>query len=362
MSPLQVADVRATVRQTGWLAVLSVLAGDVLGPALQRPGRHGPCPVHGPRTGSHRGDGFRLFADVDATGGGICATCGAFPDGLALLQWLFGWSFPEALRQTAGVLGLTGGRLVPVPLTPRPAQRLTRSIDLGKATLSLRRRWAEALPPQHSAAAPLRRYLASRGLDASVLDARVVRLHPALPYWSLDAAGSPACLGRFPAMVARVCSADGRAVTLHRTYLRADGAGKAPVVAPKKLMPHAGTATLAGGAIRLCRAETTLGVAEGIETALAVQAMTGEPVWACSSATLLARFQLPAGIERVSIWADKDRSGAGLRAAEALRERLSDRCLVRIALPAAPIPLNAKGIDWADVWLQQQPFSQALAA
>ncbi|KAA6183703.1 hypothetical protein F2Q65_14780 [Thiohalocapsa marina] len=362
MSPIQAADVRSAIRQTGWLAVLSALAGDVLGPALQQPGRHVPCPVHGPRPGSHRGDGFRLFADVDATGGGICATCGAFPDGLALLQWLFGWSFPEALRQTAGVFGLTGGRLVPVPITARPAQRLTHSIDPGKATIALHRLWAEALPPQHPHAAPLRCYLAGRGLDAAGLDARVIRLHPALPYWSWDVHGKPQCLGRFPAMLARVCSADGRAVSLHRTYLRADGAGKAPVVAPKKLMPHAGTATLAGGAIRLCRAETTLGVAEGIETALAVQAMTGEPVWACSSATLLARFQPPARIERLTLWADKDRSGAGLTAAEALRDRLADRCLVRIALPAAPIPADAKGIDWADVWLQRNPFCQAIAA
>jgi hypothetical protein len=318
--------------------------------------------VHGPRHGSRRGDGFRLFADVDATGGGICATCGAFPDGLALLQWLFDWSFPEALRQTADVLGLPRGRPLPVPVTPRPAQRLTRSIDLGKAMPSLRRRWAEALPAQHPAAAPLRCYLAHRGLDASLLDARVVRLHPALPYWSLDADGRPVCLGHYPAMLARVFSADGRAVTLHRTYLHPDGASKAPVAAPKKLMPHAGSVALTGGAIRLCRTETTLGVAEGIETALAVQAMTGEPVWACVSATLLARFQPPAGIERLCIWADKDRSGAGLKAAAALRDRLADRCLVRIALPAAPIPADAKGIDWADVWLQKNPLGQAIAA
>ena len=57
---IDAADVRAAVSRVGWLPVLSALAGDVLEPALRRPGRHAPCPVHGGR----HGDGFRLFADV----------------------------------------------------------------------------------------------------------------------------------------------------------------------------------------------------------------------------------------------------------------------------------------------------------
>jgi len=64
-----------------WLDLLGALAPE-LTPALDRVGRHVPCPVHG------GADGFRLFRDVKQTGGGICNTCGTFPDGFALLAHL----------------------------------------------------------------------------------------------------------------------------------------------------------------------------------------------------------------------------------------------------------------------------------
>ena len=50
-----------------WLDILSGLAPD-LRPAVEKRGRHVPCPVHGGK------DGFRLFRDADQTGGGICNT------------------------------------------------------------------------------------------------------------------------------------------------------------------------------------------------------------------------------------------------------------------------------------------------
>ncbi|MFW5723805.1 MAG: DUF7146 domain-containing protein [Halochromatium sp.] len=344
----------AAVRRTGWLFVLSALAGDRLGPALQRPGRHGPCPVHGGR----HGDGFRLFADVDATGGGICATCGAFPDGLALLQWLFGWSFPEALREVAAVLGCVSDAVLTRASRTMPRHRPARigstNARLQRARSQLHRVWSEALSPAHSEAEPLRRYLAWRGLERVALDARVVRLHLALAYWHWDAEGRRHCLGRFPTLLARVCAADGRALTLLRTYLRADGQGKAVVSCPRKLMPAAASGALAGGAIRLAAAGPVLGVAEGLETALAATALSGLPVWSCMSATLLERFQPPAGVEQLIVWADRDRSGAGLHAAEGLRARLSGRLEVRLALPTGPIPDGTKSLDWADVWQQRQ--------
>jgi len=52
-----------------WLGVLEALA-PALGPALQRPGRHVACPVHGGT------DGFRLFRDVDRTGGASVTPAG----------------------------------------------------------------------------------------------------------------------------------------------------------------------------------------------------------------------------------------------------------------------------------------------
>ena len=68
---------------------------------------------------------------------------------------------------------------------------------------------------------------------------------------------------------------------------------------------------LVGGAIGLATPGPVLGVAEGIETALAVQLRTGMPVRSAVSAGLLARLEPPAGTSLVVIWADRDRSGAG---------------------------------------------------
>jgi phage/plasmid primase-like uncharacterized protein len=199
-----------------------------------------------------------------------------------------------------------------------------------------------------------------------VLNPRVVRFHPDLTYWSRDRNDRPICLGRFPAMLALVSDTDGRPLTLHRTYLRCDGLGKAPVPSPKKLMPHAQSTPLLGAAIRLFAGHASghaeFGIVEGIETALAVHAMSGLPVWASVSSTLLQGFRPPTGTQRLSIWADKDRSGAGEQAASLLRQRLGDSIDVHILLPPGPIPANARGIDWADVWLMRHSAAAERAA
>ena len=158
---------------------------------------------------------------------------------------------------------------------------------------ALNRVWQQSLDPTDRRAAPLRTYLSRRGLSGARLDGEVVRFHPALGYWQRNDRNETELVGRFPAMVALVTGADGMPVTVHRTYLTADGR-KAPVPEPKKLMGYAGH-RLVGGAIRLAAAGPVLGVAEGIETALAVHLRTGMPVWSAISAGLLARLEPPAG-------------------------------------------------------------------
>jgi len=176
-----------------------------------------------------------------------------------------------------------------------------------------------------------------------------VRFHPALGYWQRNDRNETELVGRYPAMVALVTGADVAPVTVHRTYLTPDGR-KAPVPHAKKLMGYPG-GRLVGGAIRLFAPGPTLGVAEGIETALAVHLRTGMPVWSAVSAGLLARLEPPEKTALVVVWADRDRSGTGEAAALALRGRLLGRGIpVAVHLPPEPIPAGAKGIDWADVW------------
>ena len=112
---------------------------------------------------------------------------------------------------------------------------------------------------------PVGQYLVHRGLGRLCKVPQALRM-AAPPYFD-----DGRDIGRFPVMLAAVTDPQGVMVALHRTYVSTDG-WKAPVPQPKKLSRTTGL--LAGASIKLF--ETTiidgklvLGVAEGIETALA---------------------------------------------------------------------------------------------
>lgn len=324
-------------RLNDWDAVLNDLAPE-LQDALQRKGRHGPCPVHG----GH--DGFRLFKD--SSGGGYCATCGPFADGFALLQWLRGWTFPQALEAVAGWLGHA-----PVGVTARLlAPPVSDPTENPRRRQRLNALWRQAVPLASSRARPVRLYLENRGVPLEKYPA-VLRCHLALACYGPER--QP--LGRYPALLALVADADGRPVTLHRTYLTPTGE-KAPVPEVRKLFPYPGDRRLSGGAIRLFPPTAELHLAEGIETALAVHRATGGPVWSAVNAGLLERVEVPKAVQQVVIWGDLDRAGAGQSAAYALAGRLrrEGRDVV-LRLPGGPIPASQKSLDWLDRLVQQGP-------
>jgi len=335
-TPLDASQIKARA-QGSWPAILAGLGIE----ARYLRNRHGPCPACGGK------DRFR-FDDREGHGTFYCNQCGS-GDGFHLLERVHGWNFPEALQSVARWLGMevSSGHARPQPRPvkrPSPPASSADPVKVERQRRRLQQTWDEALPLWDRRALPARRYLVHRGLALAVYPDRL-RLHPDLPYF--DADGNET--GRWPALLAVVSGMDGQPVTLHRTYLTTTGA-KAPVGEVKKLMTYPGDRTLSGGAIRLFPAQPVLGVAEGIETALAVHQATGLPVWPVVSATLLAQFQPPAGVHEVLIWADLDRSGAGQEAAAALAERRrADGLAVRILLPPGPIPTNAKGVDWLDV-------------
>lgn len=322
--------------------------------ALERVGRHVPCPVHGGKNG----DGFRLFRNVAETGGGICNTCGPKPNGFELLQWLNGWTFRETVEAVAAKLGMEVGKTrLPLPQRARAGAAAPRRTD-EKLRRSLRQIWQECLLVSDRRAKTARRYLQRRGLSVRQLrHANTVRFHPRLVY--LDEDGK--AVGEFPAIVCLVTDATGRPVTLYRIYLSDEGA-KAPVGAPKKMMPVPESRKVTGGCVQLGPACRVLGIAEGIETALAVNRATGMTVWAALSATLLERWEPPAEAETIYIWADSDRPDRqgirrGEEAAERLRQRLAGtRIKARVLLPSMPIPGGKKGVDWNDVLLDQGSY------
>jgi putative DNA primase/helicase len=171
-------------------------------------------------------------------------------------------------------------------------------------------------------------YLASRGLRLPP-DAPL-RFHPACPRNK----------ERLPAMVALMTDPlSGEPCGVHRTFLRSDGSGKAD--GSTKMM--LGTA----GIIRLVPdTEVTvgLGLAEGIETSLAIMQGAGwSPVWACGSAGAMSTFPVLPGIEALTLFVDADDSGAGAKAARSCADRWTS---AGVEVTAHHPPA---GSDWADI-------------
>ncbi len=294
---MSIADVKAAANGR-WPEILPAFG--IAAERLQN--RHGPCPMCGGK------DRFR-FDDKGGDGTFYCNVCNA-GDGFKLVGLANGWDCSRAFREVAEFLDVPKGK-------PDTQRRDRRSW--------LRQMMRECVDP-----APVAEYLHSRGLSV-VPDC--LRYHPNLEY-TVD--GQPA--GNVPAMLAVVNGADGSAQGINRTYL-------ADVTTRKKLTPPVSTYT--GGAIRLMPAGDAIGIAEGIETAIAVHEMSlakGKPLpmWAAGNTSLLGQFQPPKEIRRVEIFADHDTNFAGHAAAYKLAHRLSGLD-VRVHVPKEPG-------DWLDVW------------
>lgn len=333
-------DVLAAARGR-WSEILAALAPQ-LRPALDKTGRHVPCPVHGGK------DGFRFFKDIAEKGGSICNTCGPHPDGLSTLMWVNGWSFKEALAAVADYLQC-GVRAA--PRGSQPFAEVREHSDPDRIRAALNRVWNESIPIASRDAEPARLYLARRGI--SIQPPETIRFHPSLAYYD-----GKDKTGEYPALIAMVSAADGRPVTIHRTYLTKDGR-KAPVGSPKKLMAYPNDRTIVGGAIRLTEPRPVLAVAEGLETALAVMDGTGLAAWCAVNAYLLEHLMPPPGAGRILVFADKDRptsqhrDGHGQEAARRLVQRLWQMGIQASAIvPAGEIPAGQKSLDWNDVLIR----------
>lgn len=274
------------IAQGRWRSILTILGMDER--ALS--GKHGPCPMCGGK------DRFR-FDDKEGRGTYFCSGCGA-GDGVQLAMGITGLSFRDVAAEVERIAG-----------TVRPATTRTERTDDDKLS-ALRRVFRESRPIERGDEAC--RYLAGRGLRLYDLP-ESIRLHPGMPYRDGGAA-----LGTFPTMLATVTDAAGRALSMHRTFIQ-DGT-KAPVPAPKKLMQGL---PLSGAAIRLTPVSRSLGIAEGVETALAASELFEVPVWSCLSTSGIEAFDPPEGVEHVIVFADNDANFAGQAAAYRAAHRLA---------------------------------------
>lgn len=226
-----------------------------------------------------------------------------------------GWGYDHATGECAGPIDLIhhGTGLTPPALFEEAARnaRLDRPAPV-RPPPAPRRDHAQEVARILAGCQPLAGtlgevYLKSRGLsdpsspdllfNADLTDYEAKRGRPGLVAIVRDGAGSPTG-------------------GIHRTFLLDDGSGKAP--AGKKMLDP-----VAGGSVRLAPLpeDGRLGIAEGIETALSAQAIFRIPTWAALSADGVRRWEWPAGISHVTIFADA--GDAGMQAAAALADRLN---------------------------------------
>ena len=286
--------------------------------------RHGPCPLCGGN------DRFR-WDNKDGQGTYICGQCGA-GNGMKLAIEFTGQPFPELAPRIDAMLG----NVKPDTASPR------REMSDDDRRRILRETAAATVPVQPGDL--VHAYLSTRRLDQPVYPA-ALRFGAAMK----DGEG-----GVRPCMVALVGvhgetddKGRQRYCSLHRTFLRPDGKGKAEMASPRKLMPGG----LPEGACVMLSEWTgsgAIGVAEGIETALAASARFEMPVWAAISSNMMAKWTPPAGAEEVAIFADNDPKFGGQAAAFGLAHRL--------AVKGTPVTVhvpNMPGTDWADEWAKE---------
>jgi len=136
-------------------------------------------------------------------------------------------------------------------------------------------------------------------------------------------------------------------VSMHRTFLKPDGSGKAEMAAPRKLM----AGELPDGACVMLSEYVPggpLGIAEGIETAMSASALYDMPVWAAINTTLMSKWQPPEGCAEVAIFADNDQKLGGQAAAYGLGHRLSVKGIdVTVHVP------GRIGADFNDIHMER---------
>lgn len=150
--------------------------------------------------------------------------------------------------------------------------------------------WIKAKPARGSL---VETYLKARGIRVPTPDA--LRFMPSLRHHT----GSS-----WPCMLGAITDARGAVLAVQRTWLARDGRGKAPVEPAKMTL-----GPMDDGAVRLGTPLSSIGLAEGIETALSARQMYSLPVWAVLGGARFKAVTLPDTAETVHIFADRGDGG-----------------------------------------------------
>lgn len=259
--------------------------------------KNGPCPICGGK------DRYR-FTDFQGEGRYYCTQCGP-GDGFDLLRRVTDKRFPEIKE----FIMKNAGKVKPV----------VEKVDLQECLLAAADRWKRGrFPPEQG---PVYRYLEERlgGYPANVENIRQFEGN----------------------LIARISGPMGGGVNVQTIELKAE-AGKI-VHGDKKVMKGA---LPKGCAIRLAQpVNGTLGIAEGIETALSAWGLFGVPTWSVISTTGMMNWIPPDDVHTVVVYADNDENFAGQAAAYGIANKLVTIHKKKVEVRIPPVA----GWDWNDV-------------
>jgi DNA primase len=270
----------------------------------------GLCPFHEEKSPS--------FSVNDKKGFYHCFGCGAHGDIFEWVQKTEHCNFKDAAKKLGEHFHVTPDYR-PAPAAAPAPEAPPKNVDW------LAGAWTQAKPSDNSL---VRDYLEARGIRTARLPSRVfsyLRFEPQVLHRESGL--------KLPAMLARISSVDGKMIGLHRTFLQnAGGAvGKAAVSPAKKMF-----GSFTGGAVQLFAPGSTLGIAEGIETALSVWQATGLPVWPALSIANLSTIKIPACVREIVLCIDNDMKDevAGKRGwQQAAVRHAANGLVIRVAKP-----------------------------
>ncbi len=277
----------------------------------------GLCPFHAEKSPS-----FYIFSGEHFH----CFGCGAHGDAIGFVMRFRNLDFLDAVRWLLDLPEIPRG-LDKRPITqgggrglgPSASVETAASLDRVKAIL------AECGPVVERTAA--RMYLWSRGLKP---DQPALLAHPALYCSEI---GKP-----LPALVAPLTDSRGEVTAIQRIwcvdrmeYVNGEGPqdARAPLATRKKTLGAMGDS-----AVRLAPPAAILGLAEGVESAIAASMLYRIPVWAVCGAARLGHAWLPPAVTTVFIFGDNGATGPAL--ALHARELRGPRVACNLVFPAAP--------------------------
>ena len=291
-------------------------------------GRHQACPFCGGK------DRFR-WDDQGGNGSYFCSRCG-FGSGLDMVMKILDLDFYGAKAEVEKHIGSAKIE------TPK------RAPPTDKVKAALTRRWQNSLPLNGYDVAS--RYLIGRGIHPDQWPSQL-RYAPDAVYRHEDGKETT-----HHALIAKFVSPDTSDFTLQILYL-GDDARKAQVPIPRR---NALAKIPPGGAIRLAASGETLGVAEGIETAMSAMQRFGIPVWATTSAAMLQKFVPPSHVQKIVIFGDNDAGFAGQAAAFGLAFKLVTEKF-QVEVRCAGMVQQSIGLDWNDIVQRERSDAELVA-